>query len=312
MDRQGSNKTKAKNWLHRFLKIKNRFQERSSMSDFDSDVYKKQGFENSESKSHRNSFRRSLKKMHTRVKSCMFSQESTTAKRPMTISELPCTSRILEPTIPVAEIYEHSNCALLRSSTPPPIPERTRPVEEPQPDSPRESSPVELRTHRIPTDEIISLSNCYWYWGPMPTAEAEEKLQFKPDGTFLVRDSASTNYLFSISFRSVGKTMHARIEYSRGRYNLCGTYAEGFTTVTELIQDAMKTSENGIYCYSRRGEQASEFPVRLTKPISRYEEVRSLKHLCKFVIRQYTNMNDIPKLPLPTVLHGYLLEKPYF
>ncbi|EFA00463.1 suppressor of cytokine signaling 6 [Tribolium castaneum] len=297
MERQGSNKNKAKNWLHRFLKLKNRFQERS---DFDSDVYTKQGFEPPESKSHRSSFRRSLKKMHTRVKSCMFSQENATPKRPVTISEVPCTSRIPEATIPVAEIYEHSNCALLGGSTPPPIPVRVP------------EAPVEMRTHRIPTDEIISLSNCYWYWGPMPTAEAEEKLQFKPDGTFLVRDSGSTNYLFSISFRSVGKTMHARIEYSRGRYNLCGTYAEGFTTVTELIQDAMKTSENGIYCYSRRGEQAYEFPVRLTKPISRYEEVRSLKHLCKFVIRQYTNMNDIPKLPLPTVLHGYLLEKPYF
>lgn len=176
-----------------------------------------------------------------------------------------------------------------------------------------ENSPVsDTPNHRIPTDEIHSLSNCVWYWGPMSTAEAEEKLKFRPDGTFLVRDSSSTSYLFSISFRSVGKTMHARIEYSRGKYNLCGTLTQGFPTISELIYDAIKTSENGIYCYSRRAEHDAEFPVRLTKPISRYTEVRSLKHLCKFVVRQCTNKNDIPTLPLPTVLHTYLLEQPYF
>lgn len=279
--------------MHRIFKMKSRLQDRSNRSDSDGETF----IEGVEIRPHRNSFRRSLKKMHTRVKSCMFSQEVVTPKRPVTISEVPCTSsRVIQG--------------------PPPVPERPRTLpeeEEEEPPPPREPpAPVEPRTHRIPTDEIVSLSNCYWYWGPMPTAEAEERLQFKPDGTFLVRDSSSTSYLFSISFRSVGKTMHARIEYSRGRYNLCGTYAEGFSTVTELIHDAMKTSENGIYCYSRRGEHTCEFPVRLTKPISRYTEVRSLKHLCKFVIRQYVNMNDIPQLPLPTVLHSYLLEKPYF
>lgn len=247
---------KAKTWLHRLLTLR--------LNDEDTEIYLRRYDSPS---FHRSSFRRSLKKMHSRVKSCMFPQE-VAMKRPITITEIPCSSA--SPQV-------------------------------------RESTP-----HRIPTDEIHSLANCYWYWGPMPTSEAEEKLQFKPDGAFLVRDSSSTSYLFSISFRSLGKTMHARIEYSRGRYNLCGTYSDGFSTVTELIQDAMKTSEKGIYCYSRKGDQTCEFPVRLTKPISRYTEVRPLKYLCKFVIRQYTNINDIQKLPLPTALHNYLLEKPYF
>jgi suppressor of cytokine signaling 7 len=297
MDHPESNKNKAKNWLYRFLKIKRSLQDRSSISEVDPSIYRREVLEHSESRSHRHSFRRSftLKRWHTKVKSCMFPQEAPTPKRPVTISEAPCTSGL--PDLP-----------------PPPVPERNSQwTERRQAPSSRESTPTETPNHRIPTDEIVSLSNCYWYWGPMATADAEERLQFKPDGTFLVRDSSSTSYLFSISFRSVGKTMHARIEYSRGRYNLCGTYSEGFSTVTELIQDAMKTSENGVYCYSRRGEQTCvEFPVRLTKPISRYTEVRSLKYLCKFVLRQCTNINDIPKLPLPTVLHGYLLEKPYF
>ncbi|RZC38975.1 SH2 and/or SOCS box domain containing protein [Asbolus verrucosus] len=301
MDHPESNKNKAKNWLYRFLKIKNRLHDRPEL---DPEVYNRdvvlRAVESPEATNctrTRSSFRRSLKKMHTRVKSCMFPQKPTMSTHYTTIGEIPCSSTILEP----------------EPITPPPVPERplSRPLSDLEQASPREDS-VEIRTHRIPTDEILSLSMCYWYWGPMSTKEAEEKLELKPDGTFLVRDSSSTSYLFSISFRSVGKTMHARIEYNRGKYNLYGSFTEGFSTITELIHDAIKISENGIYCYSRRGEDECEFPVRLTKPISRYTEVRSLKYLCKFIIRQCTNINDIPKLPLPTVLHSYLQEKPYF
>ena len=47
--------------------------------------------------------------------------------------------------------------------------------------------------------------------------EAEKKLSGSTDGTFLVRDSSDVNYLLSLSFRSVGKTYHTRIEYRNGK-----------------------------------------------------------------------------------------------
>lgn len=75
-----NNKNKAKNWLYRFLKIKNR------IPDCEADSFGRE--------TPRNSFRRSLKKMHTRVKSCMFPQKPNT-KRPCTITEIPCTSRVV-------------------------------------------------------------------------------------------------------------------------------------------------------------------------------------------------------------------------
>lgn len=160
----------------------------------------------------------------------------------------------------------------------------------------------------IPTDEILKLSNYYWYWGPLTRVDAESRLRGTPDGTFLIRDSTAISYLFTISFRSVGKTLHCRIEYCRGRYALFDQ--KGYTSIAELVEKAMEISENGIYCYSRNKEiNEPNYPVRLIKPISRYVTVRSLKYLCRFVIRQRTNINDIPKLPLPSSIKSYLQQE---
>ena len=37
-------------------------------------------------------------------------------------------------------------------------------------------------------------------------------LEDKPEGSFLLRDSAQDEYLFSVSFRRYGRSLHARIE----------------------------------------------------------------------------------------------------
>lgn len=87
-----------------------------------------------------------------------------------------------------------------------------------------QTSPRSQEVARVPTDEISSLSNCYWYWGPLSRIEAEDKLKNCPDGAFLIRDSSSSSYLFSISFRSVGKTLHTRIEHTRGKFQLVYYY----------------------------------------------------------------------------------------
>lgn len=70
----------------------------------------------------------------------------------------------------------------------------------------------------------------------------------------------------------------------------------------------MALSEGAVLCYSaQRGDDLHPgYPVRLTKPVSRFTEVRSLQHLCRFVIRQYVNVSNIPKLPLPATLKSYI------
>lgn len=55
-----------------------------------------------------------------------------------------------------------------------------------------------------------------WYWGPLSFTEAEKLLANRPDGTFLVRDSAHDTFFLSLSFRVRGTTYHTRIEHNQG------------------------------------------------------------------------------------------------
>ncbi|KAB0398646.1 hypothetical protein E2I00_013893, partial [Balaenoptera physalus] len=94
---------------------------------------------------------------------------------------------------------------------------------------------------------LRELEKCGWYWGPMNWEDAEMKLKGKPDGSFLVRDSSDPRYILSLSFRSQGITHHTRMEHYRG---------------------------------------LPPTPVQLLYPVSRFSNVKSLQHLCRFRIRQ--------------------------
>ncbi|XP_007554689.1 suppressor of cytokine signaling 6 isoform X2 [Poecilia latipinna] len=163
------------------------------------------------------------------------------------------------------------------------------------------------------TEELKKLARQGWYWGPITRWEAEEKLINLADGSFLVRDSSDDRYLLSLSFRSQSKTLHTRIEHSNGRFSFYEQPdVEGHTSIVDLIEHSIRDSENGAFCYSRsRLPGSATYPVRLTNPVSRFMQVRSLQYLCRFVIRQYTRIDLIQKLPLPNKMKDYLQEKHY-
>lgn len=188
------------------------------------------------------------------------------------------------------------------------------------------------------TEELLKLSNYGWYWGPISGTEADAKLLSEPDGAFLVRDSSDDRFVFlplffffvkaiieknpyiffcryvlTLSFKSAGKLLHARMEHSGGLFSLCNqSESEGFSSVADLIDYSMNFSQSAVFCYSRpKYPGHPSFPVRLTKPVSRFTQVRSLQYLCRFVIRQNTRLDNIHKLPLPKTIKGYIEEAHY-
>lgn len=172
-----------------------------------------------------------------------------------------------------------------------------------------------LRDHNRNLDSVMKkmrkeLSRCRWYWGNLNRASAQNKLTRKENGSFLVRDSQTEQYQFTVSFRSSGITLHCRIDYTNNYWSLSGlTSSAKCGSLIELIENAMKKSEFGIIGFVKQNSSLTPpFPVRLTKPIYRFYEVSSLQHLCRFTIRQYIKSKDIEHLPLPGRLKIYLNE----
>ncbi|KAK0074455.1 hypothetical protein PV325_006655 [Microctonus aethiopoides] len=163
------------------------------------------------------------------------------------------------------------------------------------------------------SQELQKLRKYGWYWGNTSGEIADAALLSEPDGAFLIRDSSDRRHLLTLSFKSAGKLLHARVEHSGGMFSLCNQGESGrFPSVPELIDHSMNFSKSAVFCYSRpRHPGYPAFPVRLTKPISRFNRVRSLQYLCRFVIRQNTRWDNIHKLPLPKSLRIYIEEGHY-
>lgn len=151
------------------------------------------------------------------------------------------------------------------------------------------------------------LSHFGWYWGKLSRHAAQKRLNGQPDGSFLVRDS-QTEHTFTLSFRSSGVTLHCRINLDEDK---CWSYIENarFPSVVELIEETMRKSESAVFGFVKQNSKLqTPFPVRLTNPIIRFQEVPSLQHLTRLNIRRQVAPNNISLLPLPEMLKEYLTE----
>ncbi|KAK2191057.1 hypothetical protein NP493_60g01072 [Ridgeia piscesae] len=164
-------------------------------------------------------------------------------------------------------------------------------------------------------DDLVLSLQCGWYWGPLNWDDAEAKLADKVDGSFLVRDSSDDRYILSLTFRSQGTTHHTRIEHYKGMFSFYSQpKSHGESTIVEFIEKAMAHSRSGRFLYFLRPRAPGlpPAPIQLLFPVSRFQTVHSLQHVCRFAILKCVRRDHIMQLPVPLRLKEYLQQSQYY
>ncbi|KAM8921745.1 suppressor of cytokine signaling 4 [Pelodytes ibericus] len=148
--------------------------------------------------------------------------------------------------------------------------------------------------------DLFQINNNPCYWGVMDRYAAEALLEGKPEGTFLLRDSAQEDYLFSVSFRRYSRSLHARIEqwnhnFSFDAHDPCVFHAPNVTGLLEHYKDP---------------SSCMFFEPLLSSPLTRTFPF-SLQHICRTVICSCTSYDGIDALPVPSSMKLYLKEYHY-
>nr|XP_061797379.1 suppressor of cytokine signaling 4-like [Nerophis lumbriciformis] len=148
--------------------------------------------------------------------------------------------------------------------------------------------------------DLLQITNLPCYWGVMDRYEAEALLEGKPEGTFLLRDSAQEDYLFSVSFRRYGRSLHARVDQWNHNFSFDVRDPSVFhaPTVTALVEHYKDPSSCMFF------EPLLSFPMHRTQPFS-------LQRLCRAVVSSFTTYDGINALPVPNALKKQLKEYHY-
>lgn len=159
---------------------------------------------------------------------------------------------------------------------------------------------------------IERVKNCGWYWGPVSGEMAEKLLSSEPDGSFIVRDSSDEHYIFSLTFKLNGLVRHVRIEHDQGNFSFGCLQKFRSNTIVDFIEDAVEHSRSGRYLFFlHRRAVMGPMRVQLLHPVSRFKQIQSLQHLCRFTLLKYVRRDLIEELPLPARLKTYL-NTPYY
>lgn len=163
----------------------------------------------------------------------------------------------------------------------------------------RPSPPTHLPPLTHSTDDCIMpdlyrIIQLNFFWQDLDRFKAEELLNDKPEGSFLLRISSHEHYLFSVSFRSHNRSLHARIEKEKKLYSfdLKDAESQKFSSVCDLFENYRDTKR---YIFE---------PI-LTHPLNNPHR-HTLKQLAQYRIISLCNYHHIDQLPLPKILKDKL------
>jgi len=155
------------------------------------------------------------------------------------------------------------------------------------------NSQIDYRHFMVP--DLLQISHCSFYWGVMDRYEAERLLESRPEGTFLLRDSAQEDYLFSVSFRRYGRSLHARVEQWSHKFSFDSHDPGVFSSDTVC----------GLIEHYKDPSCCMFFEPMLTLPLHR-NFTFSLQHLARAAICDRVTYDAVNLLPLPKPMKNYL------
>lgn len=163
------------------------------------------------------------------------------------------------------------------------------------------------------SEAFDELTTSGMYWKNLPRKEAETILKSSNHGDFLIRDSSSSNCIFTLSLKSSRKVLHVRILYQRGKFSLESEYVGKqpyFDSIVNMIEHYIEKSKAGlsVKLVSRTLQESRDL---LLRPLKR--TCPTLKHLCRVHInkvKEGVSLEDW-KSDLPIKLKEFVEEYPY-
>ena len=157
----------------------------------------------------------------------------------------------------------------------------------------------------------LELSNCSWYHGNITWLQADQLLENRSEGTFLLRDSQYPGCLYSLSIQRVklGPTS-IRIYFSQGRFRLDSEGAirnimPTFPSIVDLVEYYMRRDR----LYSNPGDHELDIKTKIELRTPLFKSPPSLAHMCRLTVNscmQGGKSRNIKKLNLPVKLEQYL------
>uniref|UniRef100_H2ZT32 Suppressor of cytokine signaling 1 n=1 Tax=Latimeria chalumnae TaxID=7897 RepID=H2ZT32_LATCH len=137
---------------------------------------------------------------------------------------------------------------------------------------------------------LTTLHHSGFYWGPLSISKAHELLMDQPVGTFLVRDSSQSRYLFSVSIQTAQGPFSIRIVFKKKCFWIEG---QGFPCVARLLEYYVEWTR--------------------TRPLIalRQSRIRSLQEQCRQTIMASCDRGNLSKLPLHPLLQTYIQKFPF-
>lgn len=130
------------------------------------------------------------------------------------------------------------------------------------------------------------------------------------DKRFFVKLNFEAKHVYYIQFYSM-----VMVNFIPGKFSFWSQPDSlGKSTIKEFIEQCVRNSRNGQFLYFIRpsGPGAPPMPVHLLHPVSRFRQMQSLQHMCRFQILQIVRRDHIDRLPIPTSIKDYLRESQYY